>query len=177
MKIHTFASAPITALFIGSCVFGLALQTAPVNSGTEPAENAKTVVAVEAVNYDGLLKQFSSAQKKGDYPAALAVATDLLKLSQRSNGFLHQRTLKALNLTALSHYRMGQFQAAERLYRRILAIDDFIPGSDPATRAVHLNNLGNLLRAKGDLNAAEPMLRQALEIGAKTIGTQHTPRA
>jgi hypothetical protein len=36
-----------------------------------------------------------------------------------------------------------------------------------------INNLGTLLRAKGDLAAAEPLYREALEVRRETLGDQH----
>ena len=36
-----------------------------------------------------------------------------------------------------------------------------------------INRLGVLLKAKGDLAAAEPLLREALEVSCATLGNRH----
>jgi Flp pilus assembly protein TadD len=36
-----------------------------------------------------------------------------------------------------------------------------------------INNMGQLLHAKGDLAAAEPLLREALEVRRETLGDRH----
>jgi len=36
-----------------------------------------------------------------------------------------------------------------------------------------MSNLGKLLRAKGDLAAAEPLSREALEVQRETLGNRH----
>lgn len=52
------------------------------------------------------------------------------------------------NLAAIVQGR-GDLEAAESLYRRVLAIKERALGGDSAELAVSLNNLGTVLRARG----------------------------
>jgi tetratricopeptide (TPR) repeat protein len=62
---------------------------------------------------------------------------------------------------------------AEPLYRRALAIDEKALGPEHPSTAISLNNLGSLLKARGDLAGAEPLYRRALAIDEKALGPDH----
>jgi tetratricopeptide (TPR) repeat protein len=79
----------------------------------------------------------------------------------------------ALNNTALSRQKAGDYPGAEVLFRRALAIDEKALGMDHPEVATNLNNLGELLRAKGDYAGAEPLYRRALAIDEKALGPNH----
>jgi len=51
------------------------------------------------------------------------------------------------------------------------ALDEF--GEESAEYATVLNNLAMLLKAKGDLDAAEPLSRKAIAIAEKSLGVGH----
>ncbi len=78
------------------------------------------------------------------------------------------------NMATVLMYR-GRYGEAEELYRRGLAIRSNLPGSDEHTRvSASLRSLGAVLLARGDLAAAEPPLREALEIQLREYGDSDT---
>ncbi len=67
----------------------------------------------------------------------------------------------------------GQFDAAELLHRRALAIDEASYGPDHPDVARGLNNLAELLLATNRFAEAEPLLRRALAIDEASYGPAH----
>jgi tetratricopeptide (TPR) repeat protein len=68
----------------------------------------------------------------------------------------------------------GEYDSAETLSRRALAIDETTSGPNDPTVAASLNTLADLLQTKGDLDGAEPLFRRALTINEKALGP-HDP--
>jgi len=79
----------------------------------------------------------------------------------------------ALNYLARLQLTNGQFNQAEPLMRRALAIDEKSFGPDHPTVAIPLNNLAQLLKATNRLAEAEPLMCRALTIGEKSFGPDH----
>ena len=79
----------------------------------------------------------------------------------------------ALNDLARLQLTNGQFNQAEPLMRRALAIDEKSFGPDHPTVAIPLNNLAQLLKATNRLAEAEPLMCRALTIGEKSFGPDH----
>jgi serine/threonine-protein kinase len=75
------------------------------------------------------------------------------------------------NLGALYSYQ-GRLDEAETVNRRVLEIRRHVVGNDHPSVMVTLNNLGNLLREKGEYADAEPMLEEALAIN-RTLHGRH----
>ena len=65
----------------------------------------------------------------------------------------------ALNHQANIHFRRGQLDSAEALYKRILKAQH-----DPQWQATAHGNLGNVYLRRGDLDKAEEMYRKALKM-------------
>ncbi len=78
-------------------------------------------------------------------------------------------------MNQLGLYRMarGQFDEAERLHRRALAIDEASYGPDHTIVALRLNNLASLLQETNRLGEAEPLFRRALAIDEAFYGPDH----
>jgi tetratricopeptide (TPR) repeat protein len=136
--------------------------------GTESGEGLQT--ALNAVNqvapiqsddvrtwsiWSPLAPHAAAAARHAD---AARLTTPTSSLMNRLGGYLHTRC---------------QFQEAERLYRRALAIDEASYGPDHPTVAVRLNNLAELLRATNRLTEAEPLYRRALAIDEASLGPNH----
>jgi len=66
-------------------------------------------------------------------------------------------------------YDKGDYDNAEQLYRRALAISQ----SDQQQTAIALNNLASLYRDKGDYDQAYQLYHQALAIFERKLGSQH----
>ena len=83
-----------------------------------------------------------------------AVFPPLLRLSNRWR-----------NELGLLHGRLGDLDAAERIFREALKVDG--DTSDMEGQATRLGNLGGIARTRGDLDGAERLHREALEIEKK----------
>ena len=64
----------------------------------------------------------------------------------------------------------GDYQEAEPLYRRALAIDEQTLGPSHPDVALRLNNLAALLQGTNRLSEAEPLYRRALAIDEESLG-------
>ena len=78
-----------------------------------------------------------------------------------------------LNNLAVSWHAAGDYDKAEPLCRRALAIDEKTLGPEHPDVARDLNNLALLLDAKGDYAGAEPLYWRALAIHEKALGPEH----
>ena len=71
------------------------------------------------------------------------------------------------------YYAMGDYAAAEPLYRQARDIVRQVLGEQHPNYAASLNNLAVLYQDMGNYAAAEPLLRQALDIRRQALGEQH----
>jgi hypothetical protein len=69
---------------------------------------------------------------------------------------------------------IAQYEDAEPLFRRALAIDEASYGDDHSNVARDLNNLAQLLQATNRLAEAEPLMRRALAIDEASYGDDHS---
>ena len=79
-------------------------------------------------------------------------------------------------LDRLASFRQGALAAytvAGPLYERALAIREKALGPEHPLTATSLNNLGRLLRDRGDLAGARPLFERALKIREKVLGPDH----
>jgi hypothetical protein len=68
---------------------------------------------------------------------------------------------------------IAQYEAAEVLFRRALAIDEASHGIDHPDVARDLNNLAQLLQATNRMAEAEPLMRRGLAIEERSSGKDH----
>jgi tetratricopeptide (TPR) repeat protein len=67
----------------------------------------------------------------------------------------------------------GDYDSAEPLYKRALAIIEKVLGKEHPSTATSLNNLAGVYQAKGDYDSAERLYKRALEILEKRLGSNH----
>ncbi len=67
----------------------------------------------------------------------------------------------------------AQYEQAEPLYQRAIAIDEQVLGPEHSDLATHLNNLANLYSDQGKYELAEPLYQRAIAIGEKVLGPEH----
>jgi CHAT domain-containing protein len=68
---------------------------------------------------------------------------------------------------------MGNYQKAEPLYQRSLAIREKVLGQEHPDVALSLNNLANLYQNMGNYQKAEPLYQRSLAIWEKVLGQEH----
>jgi serine/threonine protein kinase/tetratricopeptide (TPR) repeat protein len=110
-------------------------------------------------------------QAKGDYAGAEALYRECVTLSRELLGNEHRAVVDAMGQLAVVLKFQAKYAEAETLYRETLALRHKLPGEDGQLGvAWDLNNLAQLLRAKGDDEAAQPLFREALELVHKDSG-------
>jgi hypothetical protein len=95
----------------------------------------------------------------------LSVAEKRARLGTKAGTYI-------LNAKAALHSALGEFDLAFPLNEQALASARLVPDG-LALVATQLNNLAQLLRDKGDYDAAEKMQREALAIDKKLHGHEH----
>ncbi len=100
-------------------------------------------------------------------PHALACA----RLADEAS--IPEPTSRLFNEIAQLYDAKAQYDFAEPLMRRALAIDESTHGPDHPRVAIDLNNLAQLLQATNRLSEAEPLMRRALAIDESTHGPDH----
>jgi CHAT domain-containing protein/tetratricopeptide (TPR) repeat protein len=106
----------------------------------------------------------------GDYANAEALYRRALALQEKALGVEHTTTAATLGGIALVYARTGAHLQAEAFYRRAIAIQRKAQGA--AATALYLHNLGDLYSTMGLPEQAVPVLREALDIAEKNLGTK-----
>ncbi|MCC6784937.1 MAG: serine/threonine protein kinase [Planctomycetes bacterium] len=96
-----------------------------------------------------------------DYAALVAATEPLIARARAKLGPEHPDTLGLLNYLALGYQHTARPDDAERIYRELLRSHEQRLGPTHPQAMMVLNNLGTLLETRGDLPAAEDLLREA----------------
>jgi nephrocystin-3 len=89
----------------------------------------------------------------------------------------HVNTATSLANLAMLLQDKGDYDAAEPLFRRALAIEEQVLGTQHHNTATSMANLATLLHNKGNYDEAETLYRRALGIHEQVLGTQHPDTA
>lgn len=99
---------------------------------------------------------------QGDHARAIERADALVQRLEPSLGRFHASTLAALRRRAMALAARGETARAEADYRRVIQVSQPAHPDGHDDLVIAKNNLGVLLRWKGDETAAQAMLAQAL---------------
>jgi tetratricopeptide (TPR) repeat protein len=122
---------------------------------------------------DSMNGQVVQLYRQGWYEQALALATRVRDVVRQALGEAHPDTATSLNNLALLYDVIGNYAAAEPLYREALAVQRQALGEVHPDTATSLHNLAWLYHAMGNYAAAEPLLRQALAVQRQALGEAH----
>ncbi|MEI7728188.1 MAG: tetratricopeptide repeat protein [Verrucomicrobiota bacterium] len=89
------------------------------------------------------------------------------------NRALSKADAYVLGRRARQLHQLGQYDAAEPLYRCALETMERVLGPEHPDTLSSLNNLAILLSGKGDVAAAESLYRRALETRERVLGPEH----
>jgi eukaryotic-like serine/threonine-protein kinase len=132
---------------------------------SQPEVQARLLLTLAGV-YEGLgmfVKQGELAEK------AHAIRSRLL-------GAESQETINAFNLMASSRYKRGQYEEAERMWKRVLDRTRANLGPNDRLYLVALSNYSSVLAALGRWQEAEATTRAALDASRRLFG-ETSPRA
>jgi serine/threonine-protein kinase len=105
--------------------------------------------------------------------SAMVHAQEGLRITLTAVGESHSATASAYTARARAAQRLGQTEEAVADFRRALAIIRGTLGETAPDLARIRNDLGNLLRAQGDLPGSETYLRGAVASYSTSLGSQH----
>ena len=128
--------------------------------------------------------------QNSNYTSALSTSQEVLQKSTDLFGLTHPATASAYNNIGLMHKMMGDFQLSRENYHRALNVYRDVPGigTDHASYAAALNNLGNLDRAQSTMDDDEGLsslermqlndsaveyLEEAYKIRKVELGAEH----
>ena len=128
--------------------------------------------------------------QNSNYTSALSTSQEVLQKSTDLFGLTHPATASAYNNIGLMHKMMGDFQLSRENYHRALNVYRDVPGigTDHASYAAALNNLGNLDRAQSAMDDDEGLsslermqlndsaveyLEEAYKIRKVELGAEH----
>jgi tetratricopeptide (TPR) repeat protein len=94
-------------------------------------------------------------------------------LGRLRNHALEPKATVIMNQLAVWFYNRAEYDEAEVLYQRVLAIEEKRFGRHHPDIAIQLNNLAQLLQATNRLSEAEPLLRRASVIDEASLGPEH----
>lgn len=106
---------------------------------------------------------------KGNYAAALVEAKKLEAAIKARYGTDHENYAAALNNLAFLHATLGQYDEAEELFKRALALREKNAGPNDLQVAKTLDTLSQMYVNQSRLGEAEPLMRRALAIAEKTL--------
>jgi eukaryotic-like serine/threonine-protein kinase len=115
-------------------------------------------------------------EAKGDYPAALGVLREALRL-QSAHDSTSPDYVAAATALANTHFYAGNYDAADSLNRRLLALDRQRHGPRHPAVAEDLINLGAAEFERGKYREAEALYREALDITRGWYGELHPATA
>jgi len=102
-------------------------------------------------------------RRKGDLEGALSLATANVASAEAALGPDHLVLLKCKNDLAVIMKDLGQWAAAEKLYREIWPVRERVLGTDHPNTLITRGNLAQVMRATGRVREALPHLEAVLE--------------
>lgn len=115
-------------------------------------------------------------ESQGKYGEAIPLAQRALELWEKAIGSENSVVADSLDTLAILHSERGNYNQAESLFQRALAIYDKLENRRENLPVVAriLNNLAGLYQNQGNYNQAEPLLKRALTIFEKLKGQEDT---
>lgn len=106
----------------------------------------------------------------GDGARAEKGFSEVFGMLERAHGLKHPRTISALISVGSAAYRNGNRERARQSWQRALEVAVDVFDADTPMIGTTKSNLGVLLLEEGNLDAAEPLLRDALASDRKHRG-------
>jgi tetratricopeptide (TPR) repeat protein/CHAT domain-containing protein len=124
-----------------------------------------------------IYKRFNDYFDSGNYGQALVEAEKLEAAVRSRLGIKHPAYGAVLTYLGMTYDKLGKYDKAEEVYRRVLPIYEKALGANHAGVGEVLNNLAVLCEAQGKYAEAEQLYKRALPIYEKTLGPKDTDYA
>ena len=122
-------------------------------------------------------KRFNDYFDRGEYAPALVEAEKLEAAARSRLGTKHPGYGAVLNYVGMTYDKLGKYDKAEEVYKRVLPIYEKALGTSHAAVGEILNNLGVICDFQGKYPEAEQFYKRALPIYEKTMGPKNTDYA
>gem|GEM_PF-4753236 len=116
-------------------------------------------------------------ERRGDYPEAAHLLRDSVQISRDRNGENSSSYAVSLHNFAGAQIDMGDLYGAEKTERADLALRRRVWGDHHPDLIYSLNNLGYILLAEGNWQAAEPVLAENRALSEKVLAPGNLARA
>lgn len=120
-----------------------------------------------------LFSETMELYRAGDYQAAIATAQKALDEAEKEFDSDNPKIAYSLNNLALLHTYLGNYDQAEPLFLRALAIIKGAPELSDHDATAYMGNLGMLYKNQSRLNEAESLYVQVLVINENHFGSNH----
>lgn len=150
---------PGIALMRARAAFRTSAFDAAITSATEAIDMGERLGA-SLVSARGRLWRGASRQEIGDKESAFQDLDDALAVFQRTGD--SRSAALVLERRALDAYRTGDYDGAERLYRRLVALWE--EAGNRRMEAIYLANIGKLDRERGRFRTSRQALERALVV-------------
>lgn len=129
-------------------------------------------VAAHADRWEDLMHAGIAAYEQGDYAAAVSSNKAALQEAEKF-GPDDPRLAASLNALGFVCYTQGDYEAAEPLFKRSLALRERALGADHPVVSTSVNNLALLYLAEGDHGAAEALFKRCVTISENAPRSDH----
>jgi len=159
-----------------------ALRVTPHHSTSSVVGNAIAVVCLLVAcaaavagetEWQQLQQQAQAAFDRRDFARSERLAREALLEADASLGAYHHATEESLNLLSLALRMRKEPREALPFAQRLVAVRMRRYGARDAQTAIALHNTAEILIALGDLDAAERVQREAVEIFTVKLGPNH----
>lgn len=106
----------------------------------------------------------SALQQIGDYTAAHAIYSDMLRQMEKQFGAESRQVLTALMPMTSIYWMQSRYDELEPLYQRMLALSKKLDGENSTGYALNLQLYGSMLQMKNELSSAQRVFEQHLKI-------------
>ena len=112
--------------------------------------------------------------RTGEYEAAEPLLREVLSERRKLLGAENPKVADAIEELGLNYFDQGRYEEAESRLREALALREKILGSEPhPALAGNISNLALIRRFRGDLEEAQQLYTQTLEMNHQLYGEQH----
>ena len=118
----------------------------------------------QSTDWNRLMDQGDALEHAGNYKEAAAAYEGALRIAEKFDS-TDARLPLTLNKLGITCDELGRFADSDRLYRRAIAWAKHVKGKYSPEYASLVNNLAAVYLQQGQTGKAEPLIREAVEIG------------